>query len=61
MKSGGRLKWKGEGEEREGPAEDAARPPGSTRREDHQSYRGECWVPCNHGAEPRADKPNQKR
>ena len=44
-------------------AVDAARirPSGSTRREDHQSYRGECRVPCNHGAEPRADKLNQKR
>lgn len=31
------------------------------RREDHQSSRGEWRVLCNHGAEPRADKPNQKR
>lgn len=31
------------------------------RRVDHQSSRGEWRVLCNHGAEPRADKPNQKR
>lgn len=34
---------------------------GAAEREDHQSTRGEWRVLCNHGAEPRAGKPNQKR